>query len=316
MAKKRRAFASGACAQMTARSATVAVVILTLNQRSKALSCLESLFESEPAPFFRVVLWDNGSTDGTIEAVREAFPEALAHHHPSNLGVASGRNAAAKLAIDTLAPTHLLFLDNDMLLEPGFVSALLRPFADDARLGQTQAKLRFMHDRERLNDAGGARIEFWRARTIPVGFGEMDRGQYDTAAKCLACGGAMMVRTDVFQQLGGFDAQFDPFGPEDLDFTLRLAKAGYYALYVPDAVAYHEVSHTIGKGYTEEYARNKLRFFLLLLRRHAPLAQQISFFIIGVPYLAVGVALREGRRGNFGALRGLARGATDFLKSP
>ena len=60
-----------------------------------------------------------------------------------------------------------------------------------------------------------------------------------------------MVRTDLFELLGGFDPSFDPFGPEDLDFSLRLQEAGYLSIYTPQAVAYHTVSHSFGQGYSE-----------------------------------------------------------------
>ena len=301
-------------AMIEASASNIAVIVLTVNQRDTTARCLGSLLASEQPPP-HVIVWDNGSQDGTAEAIRAAFPDVLVHHHPVNLGVASGRNAAAALAMQAFNPSHLLFLDNDMLLEPGFVSALLQPFRADRRVGQTQAKLRFMHDRQRINDGGGCRINFALGRTRPVGFGEVDRGQHDTPKPCVACGGAMMVRTSIFNQLGGFEALFDPFGPEDLDFSLRLTKAGYYALYVPEAMAYHEVSHTFGEGYSEAYARHKSRHWLLLMRRHASPGQKLGFFLVGAPYLVARVIMREGGKGNWRAFRGLLRGMLDFFRS-
>ena len=118
----------------------------------------------------------------------------------------------------------------------------------------------------------------------------------------------MMVRSDVFQQLNGFDPLFGPFGPEDLDFSLRLQQSGYKAMYMPKAVGYHQVSHTYGEGYSEEYARHKSRHWLLFMRRHAGLRQQIGFYVVGAPVLAVQVFIREARRGNLRAIRGLAQG--------
>lgn len=292
----------------------IVIIILTLNQREQTIACLSTLLASRQ-PLFHVLLWDNGSQDDTIAAIQEMFPQVFTHYHPCNLGVASGRNAAAELAIRTFNPSHLLFLDNDMILEPGFVGALLKPFEGADQVGQTQAKLRFMHDRARLNDGGGAQINFWQWKITPVGYNEVDRGQHNTVKKCIACGGAMLVRTDIFQQLGGFDPVFDPFGPEDLDFSLRLQKAGYSALYVPQAVAYHTVSHTFGAGYSEDYARHKLRHWFLFMRRHASPVQKLGFFLLGAPYLAVRVLIREGQKGNLGAFRGLVRGLQDFCKS-
>ena len=124
----------------------------------------------------------------------------------------------------------------------------------------------------------------------------------------------MMVRADVFQQMNGFDPRFGPFGPEDLDFSLRLQKAGYKAMYIPTAVGYHQVSHTYGEGYSEEYARHKSRHWLAFMRRHASIPQKIAFYFIGAPILAIQVFFREARRGNLRAVRGLIQGLLPHRK--
>ena len=303
---------SGGSTETTEVDPSVAALVLTYNQRDLTLTLLASLLAPGQGPA-HVLVWDNGSTDGTVDAVAREFPAVLAHRSEANLGVAGGRNAAAKLAIETWAPTHLLFLDNDLELEPGFVAAMLRVFADP-RVGQVQAKLRFMHDRARLNDGGGCTINFLTGQTVPVGYGEIDRGQHDTVKPCISCGGAMMVRAEVFEELGGFDLAFNPFGPEDLDFSLRLQKAGYRSLYAPEAMAYHIVSHTYGAGYSEDYARHKARHWITFLGRHGTVAQKLGFYLLGAPFMALRMAVREGRRGNLGALRGVARGLLDQLR--
>jgi GT2 family glycosyltransferase len=308
-----RSCGGGADAVPDSSPSSIACVVLTWNQCEKTLRCLESLHAMD-GPACRIAVWDNGSHDGTEEAVRARFPSVLFHHHSTNLGVASGRNAGAELALRAWSPSHLLFLDNDIVVEPGFAAALLAPFRERPRLGQTQAKLRFLDAPERLNDGGGCRIRFWRGQTIPVGFDEIDRGQYDEARPCIACGGAMMVRADVFRELGGFDARFDPVGPEDLDFSLRLQSHGYEALYVPAAVGYHGVSHSFGGGaYTEAYARHKARNWFVFLMRHASLHQKLGFFLLGLPFLAARALVREARRGNVRAMRGLVTGLMEFL---
>jgi GT2 family glycosyltransferase len=289
-----------------------AVVMLTMNQRDKTLRALESVRADDPS--LAVLLWDNGSTDGTIEAVTHAFPEVRAHRHPQNLGVASGRNAGARLAMSLFEPTHLLFLDNDLVLTPGFSAALREPFRDPS-VGQTQAKLLYLHDPQRINDGGGCRINFWLGRTDPVGFRELDRGQCDEVAPCVSCGGAMMVRADLFDLLGGFDSLFDPFGPEDIDFSLRLQAAGYRALYIPRALAYHEVSHSFDGGdYSATYAHLKARHWLRFLSRHGTQLQKLGFMLVGAPLIAVRMAVRELARGNPGALTGSARGFFEALR--
>jgi GT2 family glycosyltransferase len=289
----------------------IAVVILSFNQREQTLRCLRHLLALAPEEGpFDVLLWDNGSSDGTAAAVAEAFPTVLVEACPENLGVAGGRNAAARRAIEAFEPEALLFLDNDIVVQPGFVAALSAALSRP-RVGQVQAKLRLADEPDRLNDGGGCNIQFWLGRTRPVGYGEVDRGQYDTATRCVSCGGAMMVSAALFQELGGFDERFSPFGPEDLDFSLRLQEAGWEAWYIPGAVGFHDVNHTFGaSGYSEDYARHRAKHWMELMRRHASALDWLGFVFIGMPLIAGRVLVREARKGNvLGALRGLARGA-------
>ena len=75
------------------------------------------------------------------------------------------------------------------------------------------------------------------------------------------------------------------------------------------AVRFHEVSqNTFGKGYSEEYAEHKSRHWLLFMRRHASARQKIAFYLVGAPILADQVFIREARRGNLRAVRGLIQG--------
>jgi len=270
----------------------IAAVVLTFNARDATLRCLRTMAAQQGADF-GVLLWDNGSKDGTAEAVRDEFPDVLVHAHPTNLGVAGGRNAAAGVAIERFEPDYLLFLDNDLELREGFIRALRRPFEESDRLAQTQAKLLFRHDPKRLNDGGGCRIQFWLGRTTPVGYGEIDRGQYDRPARCVAGGGAMMVRTSVFRALNGFDEVFGPVGPEDLDFSLRAYEAGYYALFVPEAVALHTPSH----GRPAEYgACMRVRHWLEFSSRHARPMERLGFRVVGAPLMFARTRFARHRR--------------------
>jgi GT2 family glycosyltransferase len=295
----------------------VVVIILTINQREKTLRCLES-FRSVQQPPHCVLLWDNGSTDGTSDAVREFYPDVTLAGSPRNLGVATGRNSAAERAVALFDPPYLLFIDNDMTVSPNFLSALLAPFSDDDGLAQTTGKIACLDegpDDERgprvIYGAGGCRVRFWLGDTNHIGYGELDVGQYDAACNCIASGGCMLVRTSVFQELGGFDPVFDPYGPEDLDFGLRARAKGYHALYTPQALVHHDArpgrSYEAGQ-YTAKYAANRTRTWLVLMKRHASLPQKLGFYLVGGPYRLLRLVFRELRQGNIDALRGLTHG--------
>jgi hypothetical protein len=293
----------------------VAVLLLTYDQPADLFVCLESLLALEDHPEFDILVWENGSGSGTAPGMARRFPGVRYHIAGANLGVAGGRNAAAALAVDLWDPTHFLFLDNDMVVEPGFVRELAAAHRARPRLGQAQAKLRMMSQPTVLNDGGGCDVRFWLGRTRPVGVGEVDRGQYDRVRPCIAAGGATLVRRSVFEELGGFDTSFNPYGPEDLDFSLRLRRAGHEALFIPSALAYHRYNRTyVGKEFTAAYARGKARNWFRLMARHATALDWLGFLALGAPLAALRTAVREIRRGNAAALPALARGALDAAR--
>ncbi len=286
------------------------VILLTLDQKDKTLRCIES-FAHVLEPGWRIVLLDNASQDGTLEAVHNRFGEVLTHYSPRNLGVATGRNVAARLAIQEFNPDFLFFLDNDMEVSPTILSALLRALRQSTEIGLATGKILMLEDRKRLYGAGGCYVDFAHGKTGHVGYGETDLGQYDQPRDCLPSGGCMMVKRQVFEKLEGFDAVFDPYGPEDLDFGLRARQAGYRGVYTPEAVLYHESTpgHTFEGGMrSAAYVRNKTRLWFRLMRRHARLGEWVIFTLWGAPLGALRMVIRESRKGNLLAMRGLLGG--------
>jgi len=298
-------------------SVQVGVILLTLDQKEKTLRCLAS-FEHVREPTFRVVLLDNASGDGTLEAVNSAFPDVITHYSPENLGVASGRNTAAEIAIRELSPEYLFFLDNDMEVSPAVLSELTSVFRESDGIGQSTGKIMMLGDRERIYGAGGCYVDFTKGRTGHVGYGELDRGQYDQPHSCLPSGGCMLVKTDLFRDLHGFDAEFDPYGPEDLDFGLRARSAGYEGIYAPRAVIFHESTpgHTFEGGMSSSaYVSNKTRLWFRLMRRHASLRDWVVFGAWGAPTGVIRMITREAKRGNLLAMRGLLGGVVGSKKT-
>lgn len=290
----------------------VAVVVLTMNQRDKTVRCIESLRRVR-GEVPGIVLWDNGSTDGTAAAVREACPDVVVHAHPDNAGCARGRNLGARLACERFDPRFLMFLDNDTIVDAGLAEELRRPFDGDDRLAQTTPKIMQYGRPGLLYGARGCNIRFWLAKTSHRGYGEIDSGQYDEPGPCVPSGGCMLVRRDAFESVGGFDEIFNPYGPEDLDLGLRLAREGWRALYVPTAVIEHDPTpgKTFEGGqYTQRWASNRARQWFIFMNRHATLPQKAAFWCVGAPWTMLRLAWREARRGNLvTAIRGLVAGA-------
>lgn len=283
---------------------SVVAIVLGFDRLEKTRACVASLLRCEHREL-RVLVLDNGSEDGTGAAIAAEFPLARVEHSSVNLGAAAGRNRAAAAATERWTPDLFLFVDDDAEVHPAAIAALERPLREPGqeRLGATAAKIRFPGEPPRIYVAGGSRFRLWLGDTSPRGHGELDVGQYDRSEPCVPGAGCLMVRRTAFENVGGFDPVFDPYGYEDLDFSLRLLEAGWRILYVPEALAWHERVHSLGTGrFTADYAAAKRRNWVRFLRRHGSPAERVGFWTAGAPLRFTRAAVREIRRGNLSAV--------------
>lgn len=286
---------------------SVAAIVLGFDRRAKTQACVASLLRSKGCDL-RILLFDNGSSDGTADAIASEFPSVHVERSPTNLGAAAGRNHGVAAAIRAWAPELLWFVDDDAEVHPGAAAALVEAFSgpDAQRTGAAAGKILYPGEPPRIYVAGGSDLHLWRGDTAPRGQGELDEGQYDRREPCVPGAGCTMVRREAFEAVDGFDPGFDPYGYEDLDFSLRLIEAGWNVVYVPEAIAWHERGNTLGRGrYTARYASVKRRNWLRFLRRHGSWLDRTAFWALGAPLLLGGAVVRELRNGNFAAIRGL-----------
>ena len=293
--------------RLVTRRLSVAAIVLGFDRREKTRACVVSLLRCQSwQP--RILVLDNGSIDGTGAAIAAEFPTVIVERSSVNLGAAAGRNRAVTAATARWAPDLLLFVDDDAEVHPAAIAALESPLRAPGhdRLGATAAKIRHPGEPPRIYVAGGSRIRFWSGDTSPRGHGELDVGQYDRSEPCVPGAGCTMVRRSAFEQVGGFDPGFDPYGYEDLDLSLRLIDAGWRILYVPQALAWHERGNSLGNGrFTARYAEVKRRNWLRFLRRHGSIADRVAFWTVGAPLRLGRAVLREIGKGNLSAIRGL-----------
>ena len=264
----------------------VAIVILNWNGRHHLPGCFESLAELDyPADLREVVLVDNRSRDGSVELVRSRFPWVRLEVNERNVGFSAGCNQGARAASD---PGVLVFLNNDIRVDPAFLRSLVAPIVAVAASATTAKMLSW--DGKVLNSAGGG-LNF-HGVGIQRGSLRPDDPRSDAPRKTLvACGGAMAIRAGVFEDIGGFDEEFFAYY-EDVDLGWRSWVLGHEVHYVPSAVCYHHHSSTSRrvpverlrllqirnpllacfKNYDEENLRRVLPAMLALAVRRAYLA--------------------------------------------
>ncbi|MDH4178303.1 MAG: glycosyltransferase family 2 protein [Thermoleophilia bacterium] len=246
----------------------VAVVVLSWNGREHTLACLRSLEAVEYEPL-SVLVVDNGSTDGSPDAVAAEHPAAALVRLPENRGFAGGMNVGIRAALDRGADA-VVTLNNDMEVEPGFVGPLVTALDADQAAAAACSQILFLGEPARIWYAGAP----YRA-----GRGHSGRNTgYDDPplpastppyATPRACGGAMLARREAFESVGLFDDDLFAYA-EDTDWSLRAAAAGRHVLVVPASVVRHAVSASSGGEASPDTIYYAFRNGLAVAERHAP----------------------------------------------
>jgi len=251
-------------------SPRVAIVVLSWNGRDDTLGCLRSLRTVEYEPLDLVVV-DNGSTDGTEAAVRTEFPEVELVRCDENLGFAEGNDVGIRRALERGAD-HVLVLNNDVEVEPGFVTALVEQAAQQPDAGALCAKILFFEPRDRIWFAG-ARFDARRGRGRHVRYREVDDpAESEVTETDRACGAAMLISSSVIERVGDFDRELFAYA-EDTDWSLRARASGLRHYVVPRSRVYHKVSATSGGENMPTPLYYGTRNTLVVCERWAPLGR-------------------------------------------
>lgn len=291
----------------------IGVVVLSYNKRALLLEALASVERAE-FPELVVVVVDNASADGSAEAARARFRHFTVVANPGNLGAAGGRNAGWRHLRRLADCDIVVFLDDDAEVTPSYFEHIAECFSANPWAGVVAGKA-LTGPASGIIMSAGIRVNLYTGAIGDIGTGEKDSGQYDQPRELDACGGfALAVRAKVFEQLGGIDERFNPYGWEEVDFCLRARKAGYKTLYEPRAVLCHKGTRA-GRPPKAEYERHKVRNYFRLLGRHATFAQKCSCAVF-VPLHMARVAWTMVRTGHAGIILSQARGFLDGLRDP
>ena len=215
------------------------IIIVNYNGKHFLKDCFVSI-KSSDSPDEEVILVDNASSDGSLEYVRAEFPWVKVIALQENCGFAEANNIGAKVA----SGRYLAFLNNDTVVSPQWLKALIDVLSSDPTVGAAGSKLLLYNKPGKLNSAG-ANITF-NGGGYDIGFGDKDAKQYNIPGpRGAVCAASMLVRRDEFLALGGFDPMYFMYF-EDIDLCWQYWLSGQKVLYVPDSIVSHRFGGTSG----------------------------------------------------------------------
>ncbi len=254
----------------------IAIIVLNWNGMRDTLACLESL-DKLTYPNFEIIIVDNGSTDDSITAIQEHFPQHLLIETGVNLGFAGGNNAGIHSAIQRGADL-LFLLNNDTVVASDVLERFVETYRSCPKAGILGAKIFLYDQRDTLDHLGGA----WNRKTGTfdfVGLRQKEDGVRFQEPQELdyVCGAGLMLKRSVVEAIGCLEERFFLIW-EESDFCFRARKAGFQTLTCPKAQVWHKVSASFvgGKPHsTYFWWRNRL----LWIERNCPFKERLGLYL-------------------------------------
>ena len=261
------------------------VSIITVNYNGLAYTCafIDSIISNHIEA--EVIVVDNGSKEDEAAIISKRYPTVKAIRSNQNLGFAGGNN----LGIKASTGNYLLFLNNDTELKSDWnTDALICRLQSDEHIGMVCPKIRFAWDNCPIQFVGYTPLSKITMRNKGIGYGEEERGQYNTAHPTpYAHGAAMMAKREAIEKVGMMpDCYFLYY--EEYDWSMMFRRAGYEIWYEPACTIYHKESKSTGRNSalkTYYITRNRL----LYAKRNIPIYYRYLTYI----YIGVIVALRD-----------------------
>jgi len=284
----------------------VDIVVLNWNGWHDTLACLRSL-ERLTYPRCRVIVVDNGSTDGSVDRIRGSFPDVAIIETGTNLGFAGGNNVAIRRSLAKGVP-FVWLLNNDTVVSPDALRAMVEEMLRAEDVGIVGSVNRAMNDPVTVEAWGGGTVNRYLGTTRRL----TRAGEGEPA---YIAGTSMLVRREVFEDVGLLDEGFFLY-LEDVDFCMRATARGWRLAVAGDAAVLHKGGATANGGGS--------RRSLLADRMHA---RSSGFFVAKhagpwvLPAAAVrltGMVVRRVLRGQVhqlpAAIRGFVQGLANGLR--
>ncbi|MBX4196768.1 glycosyltransferase family 2 protein [Candidatus Pacearchaeota archaeon] len=243
----------------------VGIAIVNWNKKDMTANCLKSL-KKTTYKNYKVVLVDNGSTDGSVEFLKKVNPGIHIIKLKKNYGYTEGINVGWKYVLKSMKADYVCVMDNDIItVQPQWLTLIINELEKDPKNGLGSGKHTFPDGRLQT-PYEGADDSY-----------KPDTGKYNFIKEVDAfVGPAMVIRRTVAEKIGYYDENFF-YGPNDLDYCYRAKKAGFKMIYNGKSHSVHIGSATGVTGSAKDFLyRQQSEGMMIFYFRYAPISTKIS----------------------------------------
>ena len=236
--------------------------IITVNFNGLKDTC--ALIESIPFnENMEVIVVDNASKENEASVIQKRYPLVKTIRSDKNLGFAGGNNLGIKAA----KGKYLFLINNDTIFKDFSIQALIDRLKSSPNIGVVCPKIRFVWNNNPIQYAGYTPLSNITVRNRAIGYGEEDKGQYDTSHPTpYAHGAAMLIKREALEKVGLMPECYFLYY-EEIDWSMLFTHTGYEIWYEPACTIYHKESQSTGQSSplrTYYITRNRL----LLVKRN------------------------------------------------
>jgi GT2 family glycosyltransferase len=246
----------------------VIVLILSYNGVHLLNESISSYLTND-YPEFKVIVIDNGSTDGTKEWIERTFRGITVLRTEKNLGYSGGFNFGLDYAFNKKQTDYVLITNNDVKADFRVISELVKVAESDPLIGFVTGKVYYYDNPDTLQTIGKHEDSIrWNGEH--VGNKEIDKGQYDKITERIFADDIFMLTSKkLYLDIGGYDPTFR-FQSEEYDWQARGKKLGYRIFYTPYAKIWHKDSMTIGRSSALKAYYDARNPMLVILKHKSP----------------------------------------------
>lgn len=231
----------------------VSIIVLNLNNKVLLENCLMSISKNTEYHDYKIIIVDNNSSDNSVNFIKRRFKDVDIIQNKTNRGFSGGNNDGIKYALNKYSPDYFYLLNNDTVVEPGWLDEVVRCAEKSKDIGVIGSK-QLTFDRKPAISAGWIGpfgVKYYHgSKNKDVGW---------------VSGAGMLIKRSVIDRIGLLDERYNPAYYEETDFEKRALDAGFRIVHCPTSVFLHKGGATSSKELSNAsglFYRNRFIFFV------------------------------------------------------